>query len=54
MYYLAEWRNNSGFDRGLKYPYTTIYNNADDQRVGGRSRPVHGARHGAVAAQRRL
>jgi immune inhibitor A len=27
MYYLAEWRNSSGFDRGLKYPYTTIYNN---------------------------
>ena len=29
MYYLAEWRNNSGFDRGLKYAYTTIYNNPD-------------------------
>ena len=28
MYYLAEWRNNSGFDRGLKYAYTTIYNNS--------------------------
>ena len=27
MYYLAEWRNLSGFDRGLKYPYTTIYSN---------------------------
>jgi immune inhibitor A len=27
MYYMAEWRNSSGFDRGLKYPYTTIYNN---------------------------
>jgi immune inhibitor A len=27
MYYLAEWRNSSGFDKGLKYPYTTIYNN---------------------------
>ena len=27
MYYLAEWRNASGFDRGLAYPYTTIYNN---------------------------
>jgi immune inhibitor A len=27
MYYLAEWRNLSGFDRGLAYPYTTIYNN---------------------------
>ena len=53
MYYLAEWRNNSGFDRGLEYPYTTIYYNADDQRVAGRSLPLHGARHGAVAAQRR-
>ena len=27
VYYLAEWRNLSGFDRGLKYPYTTIYSN---------------------------
>jgi immune inhibitor A len=27
MYYLAEWRNLSGFDRGLAYPYATIYNN---------------------------
>jgi immune inhibitor A len=27
LYYLAEWRNNSGFDRGLKTPYTTIYDN---------------------------
>ena len=27
MYYMAEWRNLSGFDRGLAYPYTTIYNN---------------------------
>ncbi len=26
-YYLAEWRNDSGFDKGLKYPYTTIYSN---------------------------
>lgn len=26
-YYLAEWRNNSGFDRGLKYPYSTVYSN---------------------------
>ena len=24
---MAEWRNLSGFDRGLAYPYTTIYNN---------------------------
>jgi immune inhibitor A len=29
VYYLAEWRNLSGFDRGLVYPYTTIYNNPD-------------------------
>jgi immune inhibitor A len=27
MYYLAEWRNMSGFDRGLAYPYSTVYNN---------------------------
>ena len=27
VYYLAEWRNASGFDKGLAYPYTTIYNN---------------------------
>ncbi len=27
LYYMAEWRNSSGFDRGLKFPYTTIYNN---------------------------
>jgi len=27
VYYMAEWRNLSGFDRGLVYPYTTIYNN---------------------------
>jgi immune inhibitor A len=26
MYYMAEWRNDSGFDRGLKYPYQTVYN----------------------------
>ncbi len=27
VYYMAEWRNLSGFDRGLAYPYTTIYSN---------------------------
>ena len=27
VYYMAEWRNLSGFDRGLVYPYTTIFNN---------------------------
>ena len=26
LYYMAEWRNDSGFDRGLKYPYQTVYN----------------------------
>ena len=25
-YYMAEWRNLSGFDKGLMYPYATIYN----------------------------
>ncbi len=27
LYYLAEWRNDSGFDRGLKYAYQTVYSN---------------------------
>ncbi len=27
LYYMAEWRNASGFDKGLAYPYTTIYSN---------------------------
>jgi len=27
LYYMAEWRNASGVDKGLAYPYTTIYNN---------------------------
>jgi immune inhibitor A len=27
LYYMAEWRNLSGFDKGLVYPYTTIYDN---------------------------
>jgi immune inhibitor A len=26
MYYMAEWRNASGFDKGLAYPYQTVYN----------------------------
>jgi len=26
-YYMAEWRNATGFDKGLATPYTTIYNN---------------------------
>jgi immune inhibitor A len=29
MYYMAEWRNYSGFDRGLIYPYQTVYNNEE-------------------------
>ena len=33
MYYLAEWRNNSGFDSGLKYPYPTMYNDDDEWEV---------------------
>jgi immune inhibitor A len=32
-YYLAEWRNNSGFDRGLAYPYQTVYSDADEWEV---------------------
>jgi immune inhibitor A len=27
LYYMAEWRNASGFDKGLAYPYQTVYNN---------------------------
>ncbi len=33
LYYLAEWRNLSGFDRGLKYPYTTIYGSDTEWEV---------------------
>jgi immune inhibitor A len=32
-YYLVEWRNNSGFDRGLKYPYQTVYYDDDEWQV---------------------
>ena len=30
MYYLAEWRNASGFDKGLAYPYTTLFSDDDE------------------------
>jgi immune inhibitor A len=33
MYYLAEWRNNSGFDRGLQYAYQTVYSDEDEWEV---------------------
>ncbi len=33
VYYLAEWRNLSGFDRGLVYPYTTLYSDDDEWQV---------------------
>jgi immune inhibitor A len=33
MYYLAEWRNASGFDRGLAFPYQTVYSDADEWQV---------------------
>jgi immune inhibitor A len=33
LYYLAEWRNNSGFDRGLKYAYQTVYSDEDEWQV---------------------
>ena len=33
MYYLAEWRNNSGFDRGLQYAYQTVYSDDDEWQV---------------------
>lgn len=32
-YYLVEWRNLSGFDRGLQYPYQTVYADEDDWEV---------------------
>jgi immune inhibitor A len=32
-YYLVEWRNNSGFDRGLQYPYQTVYYDEDEWQV---------------------
>lgn len=32
-YYLAEWRNLSGFDRGLVYPYQTVYYDEDEWEV---------------------
>lgn len=32
-YYLAEWRNLSGFDGGLAYTYTTVYSDEDEWQV---------------------
>ena len=32
-YYLVEWRNLSGFDRGLQYPYQTVYYDEDNWEV---------------------
>ncbi len=32
-YYLVEWRNNSGFDQGLKYAYQTVYSDEDEWKV---------------------
>ena len=28
QYYIAEWRNFDGYDKGLKTPYTTVYRSA--------------------------
>jgi immune inhibitor A len=33
MYYLVEWRNLSGFDKGLIYPYTTLFSDEDEWQV---------------------
>jgi len=33
QYYLVEWRNLSGFDRGLVYPYQTVYSDEDEWGV---------------------
>ena len=32
-YYLVEWRNLSGFDRGLVYPYQTVWSDEDEFEV---------------------
>lgn len=32
-YYLVEWRNLSGFDEGLKYPYQTVWYNVSEEGV---------------------
>ena len=32
-YYLVEWRNLSGFDEGLQYPYQTVYSDDDEWEV---------------------
>lgn len=32
-YYLVEWRNSSGFDEGLQYPYLTVYSDEDEWEV---------------------
>jgi immune inhibitor A len=32
-YYLVEWRNLSGFDKGLQYPYQTVYYDDDEWEV---------------------
>ena len=33
QYYLVEWRNYSGFDEGLKYPYETVWFDEDEWEV---------------------
>ena len=33
QYYLVEWRNYSGFDEGLRYPYQTVYSDEDEWEV---------------------
>ena len=33
IYYLAEWRNSSGFDQGLKYSFQTVYSDEDEWQV---------------------
>ena len=33
QYYIAEWRNFDGYDKGLKTPYTTVYQVGDEWRV---------------------
>ncbi len=33
QYYIAEWRNFDGYDKGLKTPYTTVYQVGDEWKV---------------------
>ena len=44
QYYLVEWRNFDGFDKGLQYAYDTTYRSSRRRRVEGREDQVQRAR----------